>query len=256
MRHFVPLTPERFKDQYWERYRDYHHLKHQHWVAVTAPEMTRVAAHLPMGFVKLADSDQVQLGALMALKMDENYCVTQDNRWAPGYTPALLRVHPFRVLPTQKGSTQRTLCVDADSPWLNAPAGERFFNADESPSDSVKEVLKFLTELEQHLFKTQQAVDLLSQMDLLVPFKISNLAGGQLEGVLQVDEAKLNQLSDDQWLQLRRSGGLAIAYAQIISSGQIPALHALGKAQGYVLDDPDFDVETLFGDDEELSFDF
>lgn len=256
MSHFVALSPERFKGQYWERYRDYCHLQHQHWVAITAVEMTRVAAHLPMGFVKKAESDQVQLGAIMALTMGDNYCVTPDNRWTPGYIPALLRAHPFRVLPTQAGSTQRALCVDVDSPWLNAEDGERFFNPDETPAEGTKEVLAFLTELEQHHYKTQQAVDLLQRMDLLAPFEISNLAGGKLEGVLRVDEDRLSQLSDEQWLQLRRSGGAAIAYAQMISAGQIPALHQLGQAQGHLHDTADIDVEDLFADDDDLGFNF
>src|SRR5690554_808761 len=118
MSRFSPLAPKAFAHKRWQPYRDYRHLRDQHWIAIAAPEVTRAAAHLPLGFIQVAEG-AYQLGALLGMKPGQNDCLTPANKWALGYTPALLRAHPFRLLATAQGSTERTLCVDIDSPWVN-----------------------------------------------------------------------------------------------------------------------------------------
>lgn len=257
MPRYIPLTPDQFASRRWARYRDHRHLADQHWAPIAAPEVAKAAAHLPLAFVRPGEGKAAQLGALLGLKPGVNHCLSTEYRWQVGYTPALYRTHPFRVLPTQAGGTQRTLCVDADSPWLGASATEPFFTDNGELAPRVKEVLDYLMTLEKHLYRTQKAVDSLDDLGLLVPLSLRSVEGGSISGVLQVDETALNQLTDDTWLSLRKSGGAAIAYAQLISLGQLPFLRQRALISGGYAPEALDDLDAFFGDDgDELRFDF
>lgn len=259
MTQYVPLTPTHYSARRWQRYQDYRHVANQHWVPIAAPEVVRAASHLPLAFVRPKEGQPAQFGALLGLKAGVNHCINKENRWQLGYVPSLLRAHPFRVLPTQPGSMQRTLCVDADSPWLSGDASERFFTEEGELTPSVQKALTFLTSLEKHLYRTQQAVNSLDDLGLLVPLNLKSVEGHPIVGVLQVDETALNKLPDDAWLSLRKSGGAAIAYAQLISTGQLPMLRQRALEHQHEAGEPIVDVAGFFddmGDDDDLSFNF
>lgn len=257
MSKFVPLSPEQFKSKHWQAFRDYRHLRDQHWIAIAAPEVSQAAAHLPLGFIQLTDTSTYQLGALLGMKPGHNHCLTPENKWSIGYIPALFRAHPFRVLPTSAGGTKRTLCVDVESPWMNDMGEQGFFQNDNQLTPKVQDVLKYLTELEQHFFMTQKAVDLIIELDLLAPYHIKGIEGSRIGGVFQIDEDKLNQLSDQDWLKLRKSGGAAIAYAQLISTGQLPYLRHRAMTLGDEVAEEEIDLDLIFkNNDDILKFDF
>lgn len=255
MMNYTPLTPERFAHQHWQSHHDSRHLKNQHWTAIAAPEVTHTAAHLPLAFMQTGKG-QFQLGALMGLTANQNDCVDESNKWLLDYTPALLRVHPFKVLPTKEGSTERMLCVAENSPWIHNEATEPFFDEQKQLAPKVKEVLSFLMELEKHLYLTQRAVNQLAELKLLTPYEIKNANGQRLEGIYQIDEERLQKLPDNQLPVLRKCGALALAYAQLISTGQMAALqrralnHSVGAAA-------DLNLDSVFdGVDDTLKFNF
>ena len=57
-----------------------------------------------------------------------------------------------------------------------------------------------------------------------------------VEGLFSVDEAALNKLDDEDFLALRKAGGLAIAYAQLFSMNQLAVLERLGELRGQILE--------------------
>lgn len=260
MSRYLPLTPQNTANQRWNRFTDYRYAQAEHVVAVTAPEVSRIAAHLPMAFIRREDGS-AQLVALLGLEAGVNHCLDEDSSWKAGYVPALLRAHPFRMLPPKGGKpTERTLCFDADSPWISGAGKEPFFQPRlagvETPAQltsALQQVVNFLLELEKHFYKTDQAVRSLDQLDLLKPLDLSSIQGRPIEGVLQVDESRLNQLGDEHWLQLRRQGGVALAYAQMISTQQLPTLrsYASGFVPAQAATD-ELDLDQLFGGDQDM----
>lgn len=252
---FVPLTYERFANKHWQGYQDSRHLKSQHWTAIAAPEVTHTAAHLPLAFMQISKG-QFQLGALMGLTANQNDCLDESNKWLLDYTPALLRVHPFKVLPTKEGSTERMLCVAENSPWIHNEATEPFFDEQKQLAPKVKEVLSFLMKLEKHLYLTQRAVNQLAELKLLSPYDVKNANGQRLEGIYQIDEERLQKLPDNQLPVLRKCGALALAYAQLISTGQMAALHRRALSSS-VDTSQNVDLDKVFeSEDKILSFNF
>lgn len=257
---YRPLSPQSTQGLRWNRFRDYRHAEHQHLVPVVAPEVSKVAAELPLVFVKNA-AGQTELMALLGLKAQVNHCLNEDFSWKPSYTPAFLRAHPFKMLPPKGGKpTERTLCLDVESNWVSDQGQEAFFDATstEQPqlTSALQEIVQFLMELEKHLYLTQQAVQSLADLDLLKPLDLHTIQGQPIEGVLQVDEEKLNQLDDQKWLQLRRQGGVPLAYAQMISTQQLPRLKSWAKDFTQPEVAPELDLDQVFGEANDDLFKF
>ena len=78
----------------------------------------------------------------------------------------------------------------------------------------------------------------LADAGLITPWEI-NLKQGEevvpVEGLFSVDEAALNKLDDDDFLAIRKGGGLALAYAQLLSMNQLVVLERLGVLQGQIV---------------------
>lgn len=119
----------------------------------------------------------------------------------------------------------------------------------------LDEIVSFLVELEKHFFMTQKAAQSLDDLGLLQPLDLKSIQGRPIEGVFQVNEDKLNQLDDQKWLQLRRQGGVALAYAQMISTQQLPRLQAWAK-DFKTPEATELDLDQVFGDAEDDLFKF
>ncbi|MFP4495587.1 MAG: SapC family protein [Halochromatium sp.] len=254
MSRYLPLSPQRFSELRWQRFRDYRHTLGVNLTPVAAPEVSAAAAHLPLAFASDAQG-QRQLCALTGLRKGVNHCLDARHAWLAGYTPALLRGHPFRLLapPGQGESSQRVLCVDVESPWVGPDGSEAFLDG-ERMTPAVAEIFQFLGQLAQHLARTEQAVAALEAATLLVPWTIEDEHGEPLRGLLRVDEAKLAEVAPEMLAELHRQGALALAYAQMISTHRLPALQA--RARQLEGQKPRQDLSDFFVEQSDLQFDF
>ena len=79
----------------------------------------------------------------------------------------------------------------------------------------------------------------LADAGLITPWEI-NLKQGEkvmpVEGLFRIDEAALNKIDDEDFLAVRKAGGLALAYAQLLSMNQLTVLERLGKLRGQILE--------------------
>lgn len=252
----LPLSPQ-LAHQRWRRYTDYRHAAALATVPVVAPEAAQAAACLPLVFVKQGES--FVLSALLGLANDTNHCLNAEHGWEVGYVPAWLRTPPFRIItPPGAKSTQRALGVEQQSPWLDATGQQGFEEAllDERRglTPAVNEVFAFLTKLEKHLVKTQQAVDALAAHKLLTPWKLPAVGGVAVPNLYRIDEHAFQKLDDAAFATLRKKGALAIAYTQMISTHQLPALRQRAEHTSVP---ENLDLNAVFGEgDDDLSFDF
>lgn len=255
MSQILPLSPK-LAHQRWQRFTDYRHAAEKATVPVVAPEAAQAAAHLPLVFVK--QGDQFVLSALLGLAKDTNHCLNDQHGWEAGYVPSWLRTPPFRIItPPGAKPTQRALGIDQQSPWLDA-TGEHGFeeallDAQQQLTPAVKEVFEFLTKLEKHVVKTQQAVDALANHKLLTPWKLEGIGGVTVPNLYRIDEKAFNGLPDSAFNTLRKQGAVGIAYTQMISSHQLPALKQ--RAEHTTVPE-NIDLDAVFGEGDDLSFDF
>lgn len=254
MNRFVPLSKEQFKAVRWQRYKDYQHASESHLVAVSAPEVSRLAAQMPLVFV-VSSQGNVTLNALTGLRPNRNHCLDNDYRWQLPYVPALWRAYPFRLL-TRHGSddNQRVLCVDVEGPCVSE-VGEPFLTDSGEMTQPVKDVVDFLVPLTQHLQRTSNAAQALYDAGVLSEWKLTDHEGNLLQGLLRLDEKKLSHITPDALAQLQKVGALAIGYAQGLSTQHLSVLKRF--AEQYDSDYTSIDLDAVFGEDgDELNFDF
>jgi len=258
MTKFVALDRKIHMSRSWRRPRDFRFAANESLVAVAGTELAMTAASMPLVFVKREET--FELVALLSLEMGRNLFVAPDGQWAAGqYIPTLFRTYPFRLLRV-KAAAQMVLCVDEDSVQnLEGSSEERFFDAGGQPTAILAEVIKTLEVFERGRLMTISAAKALDKAGVIVPWKLGAGDGVQnplIDGVHRVDEPRLNALGDNEFMQLRKSGGLPVAYAQLMSMARLellPRLAAYHSAQSAA---PRNALAGMFGDgqDDTLRF--
>jgi hypothetical protein len=204
--------------------------------------MSRAALHMPLAFVRLKEA--LLPAAVLGLQPGVNLFVAADGRWTAGYVPALLRSRPFALLPVQDG--RKVLCVDEEAAQVSArqesPEAQPFFGGDAKLAPGLQQFLTFLSKVDNNRELTVKASAALESHKLVVPWEVK-LEGDKgttrsVEGLYRVDEAALIALPDEAFLELRRTGALPIAYAQLISMAQMAALGQRAGARRAALQQP------------------
>lgn len=197
-------------------------------VFLAAREFGLAAIHHPIVFVGDREQRAMVAAALLGLRDAENLCVDADGRWdADAYAPAFVRRYPF-VLAEDGEEEQLTVCVDSAFAGLNESEGEALFDAQGQETPYFKGVIEFMRQYRREMLLCNKLVRELSDAGLLVERAIDvEMPGGQkrkLEGFMVVDEEKLNRLDYEHIGKLHASGALALAYAHLISIGNLGRL--------------------------------
>ncbi|MDY8108868.1 SapC family protein [Fulvimarina sp. 2208YS6-2-32] len=225
-----PLTPERHGERGWTRFSSYAFAAGRALAPLAAPEVSRAALELPLGFV--AHEKGWQLVAVLGLAPGQNLFVGPDGRWHGGYVPAALRSHPFYI-GRAESSDQMILCIDETSGLLAQEDGEPFFDGAGQLTQPMADVWTFMQEVARGEAQLNAACARLAENDIIEPWLISLKDGEnerKVEGLHRVSEDKLNALDDETFGTLRRAGIVALAYAQMLSAGHIPKLGELARA--------------------------
>lgn len=228
MADYTPVTHEAFASKSWQRNEDFSFAKQQTLVPLTANEAGIAACSVPMAFAEI--SGKMTLVMICSLQPSQNLMVAPNGKWAIGFVPAVLRCHPFRLA---SSGEKYALAVDASSDLVSGKEdGTPFFQKDGAPSAETKAVLQLLLSGHQGQAMTQRAATALAEANVLEPWNIvirEKQGERQVSGLSKVNESKLSALTDEQFLHLRKSGALGIAYAQSISMNQLALLKRLSE---------------------------
>lgn len=224
------ITRERHGARRWRRYANYAFAAGDALSPLVVQELPKAMPALPVGFLA-ADGGAFMPVAVQGLKPGKNLFVARDGRWAAGYVPAAYRCYPFLLANTDDG--KQVLSIDEDSGLLSDTEGELFFGEDGQPSNAIGDVLKFLNQVAASRQGTRRICAALQKHDLIQPWpiKIQGAEGEQsVEGLYRIDEAAMNRLPADAFVELRDAGGLALAYCQLLSMQHLPLLGKLVEA--------------------------
>jgi hypothetical protein len=196
-------------------------------VPLVGAELPKAAMSLPIAFVQ--QEERSIPVAVLGIEPTTSLFVAPDGRWLGTYIPSALRSHPF-VLARSEGDN-RILCMDEESGLLTeAGQGEPFFDGAGEPAAGLKQVLEFLQQVDRNREQTSLVCQVLARLELIQPWPIQLKAGEterQIQGLCRIDEAALNQLSDEAFLELRRVGALPLVYCQLLSMQHIALLGRL-----------------------------
>jgi hypothetical protein len=229
MNNFQPITANRYRNKYWRNHQDYAFAAGDALCPLVMQELPKAMLAMPIAFV--ADGESYFPVAVQGLAPGKNLFVATDGRWLTAYVPAPYRSYPFRMALTDQG--ENVLCVDDASSLISDNTGEPFFNEDDTPTKAVLEILDFFKSIDNNRELTRAACAIFQKYNLIQnwPIKIkSDQREYNLEGLFRIDEAALNSLPGDALAEVRNSGGLFIAYSQLLSMQHLAEMVKLAEA--------------------------
>lgn len=200
-----------------------------HIASVMVHEFARAAAIYPVVFLEDKAQDEFRPVTLMGLQEGENLFVDAAGKWQASYVPAIIRRYPFALASTgQEG--QFTVCIDEGSALVNDSEGVPLFKEDGEPSEAIENVKRYLGELQQMDVFTRAFCKYFAEHNLFTPLNMRVRQGQQqrnISGCYVVNEERLNNLSDERFLEMRERRYLPAVYAHLVSLAQIERLMTL-----------------------------
>jgi hypothetical protein len=222
---------------------DFGFARSAHAIPVVASEMPAAMRSYPIVFIGAAKAPVIITG----VRQDENLFVDADGKWTgPHYIPAYVRRYPFIMAEDPKAPGRLTLCVDRASDrvvdQLLAPFRDEkiapFFNGSE-PTEATRQALAFCNQFQIDFNATRAMIERIDAHGLFSPRQSKvTLEGGEVLNLTDfqvIDEPAFNKLSDEAFLDLRKSGALGLLYCHLASTNSWTSLvhqASLRKADG------------------------
>lgn len=221
----VPVTHREHQNVKIKKIDTFDFVKNTHVCSVMVHEFSKAAPTYPIIFLEDPNQDAFKPVALLGLEAGENLFI-QDNKWRAAYIPAIIRRYPF-VLAGSPDSDRYTVCIDESSQFVNEAEGQPLFNEDGTPSEAMEKVKRYLQELQQMELFTNEFVRYLSEKNLFTPMNMNLRVGKEVKsvtGAYVVNEERINNLSDETFLEMRKKRYLPVIYAHLSSLGQMERL--------------------------------
>lgn len=188
-----------------------------HVLPALMPEFAIACRDMPILF--LEEAGVVSPLFMVGMRAGENCFVDADGRWRGQHAPAYLRRYPF--VGGEVSAQQQVICIDGGFAGLQYSDGERLFTEEGEPAEALQRIIAFVGEYADAATKTAAFTAELKALDLFqtINIEIRSPAGASssFSGFAAVSEERLNALSDEAWIDLRRKGYLAPIHAHLIS---------------------------------------
>ena len=204
-----------------------------HIAYLTMHEFARASAVYPIVFVEDKEKDAFRPVTLLGLDAGENLFVGEGGKWEASYIPAIIRRYPFALANTGTEG-QFTICIDEGSDLVSLDdkngEGSPLFDEKGEPTQVIENVKRYLSELQQMDQVTLEFAKTMAELNMFTPLQMRVRDGDReknIAGCWVVNEERLNNLSNDKFLELRAKRYLPAIYAQLMSLAQIERLMQL-----------------------------
>ncbi|MDG1024510.1 MAG: SapC family protein [Gammaproteobacteria bacterium] len=210
---------------------DYARYKDQHLIPIISQDFFTLSAEFPLVFVKDSSGNQFVPVAIMGLREGYNlYC--QTDQWKAQVVPVRFSNAPFSIVRFDEETDQLAVLIDEDSAQLSTEEGEALFKEDGERTEYLEKKIEFLVQTAQQTVQTDDICKIFAEKDLLVTQQLQlqyrpDAPAYNIGGIYTVDEQKLNALSDEEYLDLRRQGIIPLIYAHLCSLQQLRRISEL-----------------------------
>jgi hypothetical protein len=188
-------------------------------VPLTVSEIPEASKTYPVVFMSKEEPLPI---AVLGLNSDLNLFVDDAGNWEQlAYIPGYLRRYPFALAGESGGGDRMALVMDAAYEGISPTASRKLFENGEM-SEFAKQAMEFTKTYEQDRRLTEQVMTHLKKFDLIQGQTAQYTPAGAAAArpfaqYFGVDEQKLNALTDEQFLELRKMNVLPILYSHLIS---------------------------------------
>jgi len=208
---------------------DFRHAENQQVVPIIVHEFSAVSAEMPIFFVKNSETGEFQSVALLGLKPNENVFY-QGGKWLARNVPAIITHHPFALVPSQDDENQLQVVLKEDSHVISQDEGEAIFDEEGNETEYMVKRKNSIGLYFENSRITKAFIEQINTLGLLQEKSLTLDLNGEkvaLNGVYMVDEKALNELSEQDFLMLRKKGFLAPIYSHLNSSHQLANIAAI-----------------------------
>lgn len=227
MTNLVPITKSHFLNRKWFSIQNYKFASNHATATLAVGEIAHAMRTLPIAFMK--KDNYFTPVALLGIQQGENLFVRETGYWQYAYKPAVFRSYPFALIPNNEGKL--VLAYDEDSKEsLNEGDENSFYKDNGENSDTINNILTFLTEVHNSYEKTIQICTFLNKYNLFDDWNITVNRGSkkiELNGLYKINETILNSLDANSLFELQNVRALGLAYAHIFSILNVPLLGKL-----------------------------
>ena len=189
-------------------------------IPLTVTEIPAAMKDYPVIFASI---EQPLPLAVVGLIDDVNLFVDDTGRWEENcYIPGYVRRYPFG-LANETGGDRMAIVIDRAYRGLSPDGEIKLFDNGE-PSQLTQNAIEFCKAFEQERQMTEQFVKQIQQYGVIQGLTAQFTPQGETQpkpfaDYCGIDENKLGELSDTQFLELRGTGALPILYAMLMSMG-------------------------------------
>lgn len=191
-----------------------------HAIPIVIDEFVAVQRFFPIVF---SSGDNPVPLALMGLNEGVNTFIDDEGKLiGPAYIPAYVRRYPFMLARVESDKDTLSLCFDPSSGLVgDFEEGLPLFDG-EQPSEATQNILKFCEEFEVSAQRTNQFMEELKKLELLIDGELSVQAGTDTQpavyrGFQMVDEEKFREMRGDELRKINQNGILALLVAHMFS---------------------------------------
>ena len=211
----APVTAATHGDFKIQSERDFSFAQATNAVPITTPEFVLAARHYPIVFVGDLMVPTVALG----FRTDQNLFVSGNGEWERRcYIPAYVRRYPF-ILLGQDDDERLQLGVDGSSK-SDTPDARALFDGD-TETKIVTDALDLCQQFHGAYKTTSEFSGMLAKSDLMeeriLEIELPNSEKVSIGSFSSIDEQKLRDASDEQFLEWRSKGWLAAMYFHVAS---------------------------------------
>ncbi|MCT7941188.1 SapC family protein [Shewanella holmiensis] len=204
---------------------DFNHVAEQHIVPVTLHEIARAATEYPIVFVKNSETGEFQSVAMLGLKPGQNLSV-KDGKWLGLYIPAVIRDYPLGLVLNPEVKDKVWIGIREEAKEVSKTEGQALFNGEQETPFLEARKKALITHFEQDQ-ATRGILGFLAEKELLISQTLTVDVAGEkrnINGLYLIDEQKLNSLSDEDFLELKKRGLLGPIYGHLSSINQVNRL--------------------------------
>lgn len=222
MSSLIPISYKNHATKRWITPNSFEFVREKNLLPVVIDELNQVILEMPIVFVE--HNDKFILCALLGYHPNINLFVAENGKWKADYVPQILKKWPFYSFSNK--NNELVLCVDENSDQISEFEGQPFFDNKGNPSSQIKKMITFIQHYEYNNIMTENACSILNKYNLIKPWP-AVVDKRKLNNIYKIDEKSLNNLSDEDYLALRKHGAIYIAHCQLISQHQLKALSRL-----------------------------
>ncbi|WP_394129766.1 SapC family protein [Shewanella maritima] len=204
---------------------DFAHVAEQHIMPISLHEIARAGTEYPVVFVKNSDSGEFQSVVMLGLKPGQNLSV-KDGKWQGLYVPAVIRDYPLGLVLNPDVKDKVWIGIREEAKELTKEEGQALFEGEkETPFLEARK--KALIEHFEQDQATRNILAFLAEKELLISQTITVEVNGEkrnINGLYIIDEKKLNEMPNEEFLALRERGLLGPIFGHLASMNQINRL--------------------------------